>query len=215
MRTRTISAALVLGAGLVLVTGLPASAHVTVSMPVPPDDGSGTLWFQVPSEKDAARTVKLTVHLPTARPLAFVSAKPMDGWKVTTTTKRFDKPVTTGGFTLTKAISSVTWTATGAGLAPGEFTQFLISAGPLPDSGSVRFPTTQTYDDGTVVEWRQLQKKGAGEPDHPAPTIEIPATEAVNGGDANMTRSNVALGLGGAGLLAGLVGLGVAVRRPA
>lgn len=233
MRIRTISAAVVLGAVLALATSLPASAHVTVSMPVPPDDGFGTLWFQVPSEVDTAHTVKLTVQLPTDKPLAFVSTKPMDGWKVTTTTKQFDKPITTHGFELTKAISSVTWTATGPGLAPGEFSQFLISGGPLPDSGSVQFPATQTYDDGTVVEWNQVTKEGAEEPEHPAPTLEIPAAESSGNADPatsdesvsadasestsapSNTRGNLGIGLGAAGLLAGLTALVVALRRKA
>lgn len=230
MRIRTISAAFVLGAGLVLATSLPASAHVTVAMPVPPDDGFGTLWFQVPSEEDTAHTVKLTIHLPIDKPLASVNTKPMDGWKITTTTKQFDRPVTTDGFTLTKAISSVTWTATGTGLAPGQFSQFLLSVGPLPDSGSAQFPATQTYDDGTVVEWNQIQKKGAEEPEHPAPTLDIPvAAEAPGHGDPaasdaavasdptsapSNTRGNLGIGLGAAGLLAGAAALVIAVRRP-
>lgn len=234
MRIRTISAAAVLGAGLVLATSLPTSAHVTVSMPVPPDDGLGTLWFQVPSEETTAHTVTLTVQLPTEKPIAFVSTMPVDGWTVSTTTKKFDKPMKTDGFELTKAISSVTWTATGPGLAPGEFTQFLISGGPLPDSGSVRFPATQTYDDGTVVEWNQVPKEGAEEPEHPAPTLEIPAAPDPDDADKpaatdapvaavasdsarapSNTRGNLGIGLGAAGLLAGLVALVVALRRKA
>lgn len=231
MRIRTISAALVLGAGLVFATSLSAYAHVTVSMPVPPDDGFGTLWFQVPSEEVTAHTVKLTIQLPTDKPFAFVSTKPMDGWKVTTNVKQFDKPVTTHGFKLTKAISSVTWTATGTGLAPGEFSQFLISAGPLPDSGSARFPATQTYDDGTVVEWNQIQQKGAEEPEHPAPTLDIAvaadspghghpaASDTATANDSTSapsnTRGNLGIGLGAAGLLVGAAALVVALRRPA
>ncbi len=64
-----------IGAGLVLVAGLPlaASAHVTIN----PDQAKAGSWtyvtFRVPNESPTAKTVGLDIHLPTDTPFTHVS----------------------------------------------------------------------------------------------------------------------------------------------
>ena len=53
---------------------------------------------------------------------------------------------------VTEAVSTITWS--GGELKPGEFTEFDISVGPLPDDAdSLTFKALQTYSDGDVVRW--------------------------------------------------------------
>ena len=90
-----------------------------------------------------------------------------------------------GGTTITKAVTSVTWTAdAGVSLKPGEFGEFELSAGPVPAVESLAFPTTQTYSDGKVVQWNEPTPASGEEPENPVPTLTV--TPAVTGaGDAH------------------------------
>jgi periplasmic copper chaperone A len=172
---RRLGAALAGAAGLILVTALPAAAHVTVSSPDAEPGSFGKLVFRVPNEFDSADTTKLEVKLPTDTPFASVSTKPMPGWTVEADPVKLDEPVESHGVEVTEAVTTVTWTAErGSGLPPEQFAEFEISVGPFPEHvESMSFPTIQTYSDGEVARWTQPVREGAAEPDHPAPTLEI------------------------------------------
>jgi uncharacterized protein YcnI len=160
--------------GVVALAALPAAAHVTVTPSSAPKGGFQVLSFNVPNEEADANTVKLEVTIPTKNPIAFVSYQPMPGWSVEVEKTTLAKPVTTDDGQVTEAVSKITWTATGDGLAPGQFDLFTISAGPLPTKGnSVVFKAIQTYSNGDVVSWIQQTVKGAPEPEHPAPTLTL------------------------------------------
>ena len=45
----------------------------------------------------------------------------------------------------------------------------------LPDTDTVSFPATQTYSDGSIVKWDQPPLPGGGEPEHPAPMLNLAA----------------------------------------
>jgi uncharacterized protein YcnI len=215
---------------LVLAQAGPASAHVTVSSPDAAAGGFGKLVFRVPSESDTASTTAVQVTLPTDTPFAFVSTKPLAGWTVSTTERRLDKPLTTEGFTITKAVATVTWTAAaGHGLKPGEFEEFEISAGPFPAKpGTLMMPAVQSYSDGTKVAWDQPSTPGGAEPEHPAPTLKLAAKTSDPGGASTTSKlaattaatadDGLARWLGGLGLALGAAGLVVAMltrrRRP-
>lgn len=212
-----------------------ASAHVSVSSPDASPGGFGKLVFRVPTESETASTIKLTVALPRDTPFAEVSAKSLPGWSIATTEKPLDKPITSDeGFTLTKAVSSVTWTAgKDQGVAPGEFTEFELSVGPFPKgTDAITLPTEQTYSDGTVVKWDQPTPASGEEPEHPVPTLKLAAatdapaatdlptpsahdpaspvaeTSATAGGEGS---DRLARGLGGAGVALGVAALVIAV----
>jgi uncharacterized protein YcnI len=182
------AATLAATAGLLLAGAGVALAHVTVH-PGEAAAGSWTkLTFQVPNESATADTVKLEVTLPTDHPFPSVSVMQIPGWTVEVTKTPLAKPVTEGHFNLTEAVSKITWTADdGAGIKPGEFMEFAISAGPVPDVPTIRFPADQTYSDSTVVSWNEKTVDGQ-EPEHPAPTLIVTGT--ATGGDAG---SHVAL----------------------
>jgi len=179
---------------LVLVVAAPfAGAHVEVSSPdAAPGAESAKLVFRVPNESDKASTMIFAVKLPADTPFAEVSAQAKPGWDVATTTKKLSPPADVDGFKLSEMVSTVTWTATGdTGIAPGEFDEFALSVGPVPDdASSLSFPATQWYSDGTTVEWNQPQPPGADEPEHPAPTLELTAATDATGATASPAASD-------------------------
>jgi periplasmic copper chaperone A len=184
MRTRPLSRALpgrlaavaATAAGLVLAAAVPAAAHVTVSSPDAAPGDFGKLVFRVPNESDTAATTQVTVHLPADAPFASVSTRPVPGWTVEAEPTRLPEPVQVEGATMTEAVTEVTWTAQDGGLPPGTFTEFEVAVGPFPEqTTSLMLPATQTYSDGEVVRWNQPTPAGGPEPEHPAPTLPVPA----------------------------------------
>jgi uncharacterized protein len=167
-----VATAIVVGA--VALAALPASAHVSITPASAPKGGFQVLSFNVPNEEQDANTVKLEVQLPMANPIPSVSVKPMPGWTIDVQKTTLAKPVTTDDGQVTQAVSTITWTATDAGLLPGQFDLFTISAGPLPTKPkSLTFKAIQTYSNGDTVNWIQASVKGAPEPEHPAPVLKL------------------------------------------
>ena len=168
-----------LGGGLLLAGALPAEAHVHVEAEDPTAGGFSVLTFRVPNESDAAGTVRVAVTLPTDHPFLSVSTKPVPGWTVSAPEEKLPAPVEVEGTTLTKAVRSVTWTAEkGTGIEPGQFQEFAISVGPLPDSTAadpttILLPVVQTYSDGKVVNWDEKTPASGAEPENPAPEFTI------------------------------------------
>lgn len=163
-----------LAAGALLLIPTAAQAHVGVSSPDASREGFGKVVFRVPTESDTASTTSLRVTLPKDQPLAFVSTQAKPGWKVKVTKSKLDEPLKTEYATVTEAVTAITWTSTGDGVAPGEFDEFAFSGGPLPDAESMSFDARQTYSDGEVVNWNEKQT-GDEEPEHPAPVLMLAA----------------------------------------
>jgi hypothetical protein len=121
--------------------------------------------------------------------------------------------------TVTKAVQSITWTApAGAGIVPGQFQEFTIAVEGLPDNtDELVMPTIQTYDNGDVVNWNQPTVAGQPEPEHPAPSLAMAATETPV---AQSTSDTTARWLGGIGLAIAALALGFGLgafvrgRRP-
>ncbi len=216
--TARLSAALITAA-LVGIAG-PAFAHVNVSSTDATQGGFGKAVFRVPTESETASTTKLVVTLPEATPFAFVTAQSKPGWKVTIEEAKLDKPTKVGDFELTKAVRTITWTSTGDGIPPSQFDEFAISGGPFPEADKIAFTAEQTYSDGKVVAWDQVQK-GNTEPEHPAPTLTLaqpvddigrevtPSTRT----RTRATSDNTGRWLGGAALAVAAVALVVALRE--
>ncbi|MBT2567157.1 YcnI family protein [Arthrobacter sp. ISL-85] len=176
LKTLTAAAA---AAGMVAAGATAASAHVTVN----PDDtganGYSHLTFNVPNESPTAKTSKLEVTLPTDTPFTSVSVKPVEGWTAQVITSDLPKPVTVSGTTVTKAPSSVVWTADEAHqLGQNQYQSFSLSVGRLPAEGTtVTLKAAQTYTDGSVVKWDEASAAGQPEPKHPAPSFVTTADD--------------------------------------
>lgn len=227
------TAALTMATAALAASALPASAHVRVTPDATASGGYAALTFRVPNESDTASTTKLVVTLPQDRPLASVSVKPVDGWTAKVTTAKLPKPVTANDLTLKEAPRTITWTADSKamGISPGEYQEFSISGGPLPEPGTLVLPAKQTYSDGEVSDWSEVTKDGGEEPENPAPSFEVTAAEPdghgatadkdeAEGGDAATAAAQPASAdssdtlarvLGGLALVVALAGAGLAV----
>ncbi|MDQ7904707.1 YcnI family protein [Phytohabitans sp. ZYX-F-186] len=212
--------ALVLGAAVtfLLAVAAPAAAHVTVNPQEAEKGGFARLAFRVPNESDTASTVKLEVVLPENAPVGSVSIMPVAGWTATVERRKVDPPVDVHGSQVSEVVSKITWTApAGGGVKPGEFVEFPVSMGPLPDVDRMVFKALQTYSDNEVSRWIEEPQPGAEEPEEPAPVLALvsaaaadptsapdaaaPSTEDDDGGDG------LAVILAVVALVAGLGGL--------
>jgi uncharacterized protein YcnI len=176
-RRLALAPALTLAATGVLALAGPASAHVTVNPATASGGSYSKLTFRVPTESDTASTTKLAVYFPSSPGFASVSVKPHPGWRFTVSKHGDD-------------VSKIVWTpvSPASAIKPGEFDEFDVSLGPLPDSGSVVFKALQTYSDGSVVRWIQPTVAGQPEPDHPAPVLTL--TPTAPGGTATAGAGN-------------------------
>ncbi|RRO13784.1 DUF1775 domain-containing protein [Saccharopolyspora rhizosphaerae] len=221
------SANVIAVSGLALALGAaPAMAHVSAQPEQAEKGGHAKIAFRVPNEDPAAGTVQVKVTLPEQYPLSSVRTKPIPGW-----TAQVEKgpiaPVEVEGAQVTEAVRSITWTAQpGTRIGPNEFHEFEATLGTLPENtDQLVLPTTQTYDNGKVVEWNQPPAPGGEEPEHPAPVVQLVAAEGgghSHGGGApapeqgehqaagqHGSSDDTARYLGGAGLLVGALGVGV------
>jgi len=208
------------GAALLAATALPAAAHVTVDPSEAPAGGFTVLTFKVPNEEDGASTTKLEVQLPPDHPMASVSVRPNGSWKATTTTTKLPAPITDDdGNQITDAVATVTWE--GGTIAPGQFDEFQLQVGPLPDAAgtTVAFPAVQTYDNGDVVRWIDPTVAGQAEPEHPAPTLLLTAADNATTSSSSSSDSTaralgiIAIVVGAAGMMVAVVALAVSRRR--
>jgi uncharacterized protein YcnI len=166
-------------AALLLAVAGPASAHVTVNPNAATQGGYTKIAFRVPNETDSTDTTKLEVNLPADTPIASVSLKPLQGWTATAVKSKLATPIKTDDGEVTEAITKITWTAgAGAAIKPGQFQEFEVSLGPLPDTDQVVFKALQTYSDGTVVRWIDEPAADGSEPEHPAPVLKLAAAAA-------------------------------------
>jgi uncharacterized protein YcnI len=212
MTRRTFTIVAALAAALALPAA--AAAHVTVQPAQAPAGGFARLDVRVPNEDPSKATTKVVVQMPPG--FAEASYEPVPGWRVAVAKRKLATPVKTDeGDTLTEEVSRLTFTATGTGIAPGQFQDFGLSVG-IPDrpvGTKLTFKALQTYAGGKVVRW--IGAPGSAEP---APQVELVSAGAAAGAatptpaaasssddsdDGGNTLSIIAIIAGALGLLAG------------
>jgi uncharacterized protein YcnI len=205
------------GAAYLALVAAPGWAHVTIDPGTASQGGYTALSLRVPSESDSASTTKVQVFLPQDHPLASVSIKPHPGWHAKVVTRKLATPLSTDDGQVTEGVYSITWTPDSAhdALKPGEYDDFDISVGPLPDVPFLTFKTLQTYSDGSVVRWIDPPApEGQPEPEHPAPTLTLtPAADQPAAGAGSDGTATAALVLSIVAVLLGLGALGSTLLR--
>jgi uncharacterized protein YcnI len=220
----------------VLAVAGPASAHVTIGPDTTAKGGGDVeLTFRVPNEEAQATTTQLEVDFPTDKPITGVLPEPTPGWTVKVDNLTLTTPIKTDDGTVTQVVQRITWS--GGQLAPGQYQGFRVMLGHVPDDAdSLTFKALQTYSNGDVVRWIDVQQPGQPAPDHPAPVLALTAATpdgtkpASPGSSATATASapvstsganstttpaasaensdSTARGLGVAGIVIGVLGLG-------
>ena len=235
LRRRALVLVPVLGAMLLVLAG-PAWAHVTIDPDEAPQGGFATVRFRVPNERDDAATTSLEVEFPTDTPIPSARIQPVAGWTATVETAPAPGGAAggeDGAEEPAEMVTRITWT--GGSIQPGQFEEFPVSMGPLPDDADqLLFPAIQTYDSGEVVRWIEETPPSGEEPESPAPVLTLTAGGDDHGGgaeeseegesetaaddsdddsdDDGNTLAVVALIVGGLGLLTG-IGAFVQSRR--
>lgn len=138
----------------------PAAAHAEVEAEgARALDRNVPLTFTAESESGSAGISKLEVILPDGiTPEDITYKEGPEGWKLVPTGRGY--------------------TVSGPKLAVGEDAEYVVTVRQLPDARTLAFKTLQTYSDGTVDRWIELDEESAGDGHghgHPAPRLELEA----------------------------------------
>ncbi|MEU2896039.1 DUF1775 domain-containing protein [Streptomyces sp. NPDC001273] len=141
-----------------VATAGPAAAHAEVEAEgARALDQNVALTFSAASESGSAGITKLEVVLPKGITPGDVTYKEgPDGWKLAPTSRGY--------------------TVSGPKLAVGEDAEYVVTVRQLPDAESLVFKTLQTYSDGKVDRWIELDDEESGDGHghgHPAPRLDL------------------------------------------
>ncbi|MEU6807919.1 DUF1775 domain-containing protein [Streptomyces sp. NPDC046831] len=153
---RRLTLVTVATAATLLLTTVPAAAHVEVE-----SDKAQALaedveiHFEAESESDTAGITQIRVVLPEGiAPAAVRYGEGPKGWKFTAAADGY--------------------TVKGPAVKIGENAEYSIVVQQLPDAKELAFKTLQTYGDGRVDRWIELDNSG----ENPAPVLELKAAAA-------------------------------------
>jgi len=153
-RFRLTTISVLAGLGLLAVAG-PAAAHVEVSADKT-QAGATDVTLTFHGEAENASGIKSErVVLPEGIPPADVTpVKLPSGWTFTANADGF--------------------TVGGKALASGKDAEWKVKIAKLPDGETrLSFKTLETYADGEVSRWIEIQEEGEDEPEHPAPLVTL------------------------------------------
>ena len=181
--TRPLAARILLGvtaAGTgLLLTALPASAHVTVGEGDYHAGSYVVLPFSVPHGCDGSPTTKIRIQMPESIPTVTPTVNP--NWDIELVKETLDTPIDLGeGRTLTERITEVDYTAKTP--LPAEYRDVFDLSLQLPEDAkgtTIAFPIIQQCVEGQT-DWTQIPAEGQDpdELEHPAPAIAVVETEA-------------------------------------
>jgi periplasmic copper chaperone A len=221
---KAVFASAVAGA-LVLGTASMASAHVTVSPSEAASGGYAKLDVRVPHGCEDAATETLRVQVPDG--IYTVTPQIVAGWEVSVNKETLDEPVDDGhGGELTEKATEIVWT--GGPLPNERLQEFGVSLKmPELDEGeTLYFPAIQECEGGSTAEWIEIPSEGVDSHslESPAPGVTLTSASDDHGSDMAMasdtdsddgtgTLTIVALVIGALGLLTGLIGTTLGLRK--
>lgn len=177
---RIVGGVMIAAATALLVSPM-AAAHINAELDGAGPGEFGLITLLVPTESGKADTVKLQVRIPDDVQLRTVRAQPLAGWSMDIEKRTIPPIYKDDGTPVTEVVDSVTWTAEGPGIEEGQFGEFALYVGPLPDETDLALPTVQTFADGTADDWNQ-PANASDDPEFPAPTVTIGASSSTGGG---------------------------------
>lgn len=172
-----------------------ASAHVTVSPNEVQAGAYQVFTVRVPSESKDKHTVTVAVDIPAEVKIS--RTQPVPGWSYELA-KDADGKVT-----------SITWTADGAGLAQTEFQDFQLNGRVEDNATSIVWKAHQTYDDGSVVDWASTDENA----EFPASVTTVTAAAAEDGAADSGSGQGWPLGLSIAALVVAAAALVVSLSK--
>jgi uncharacterized protein YcnI len=149
-----------------------AAAHVTIAPSSLRAGSVDEITFRCPDERSNSATIKLVIQMPQDHPIASVKLRPIPGWRSTVTMQPLRVALKTQHGEIVAAVNTITWQ--GGSIAPGEYQDFAILAGPIPRGiKQLVFKAVQTYANGEIVRWIELRHPGEVEPARPAPVLNV------------------------------------------
>ena len=226
--------ALLTAVAVALLVAATASAHVTAN-PAELPAGYTYAEFSVSHGCDGSPTTRISIKIPAG--IAGVKPQEVSGWTIATKQGTLPEPVSIFGDEMTEGVTEVSWA--GGPLPDSHMQRFGLSffASESLVGKTVYFPVVQQCEEG-VTRWIEIPVEGEEPPEEPAPGItflvsseeeeEAPAetttsesdsesaadAEAVPAASDDDGDDGLAMGFGVAGLVAGLLALGVALWRP-
>jgi len=182
IRTIARLGALPAAAAVVLLSVVPASAHVSGTPSVATAGSYTILTMSVPHGCDGSPTTKVEFQIPESVVSVTPTRNPLYDLQVNM--EQLDEPITdTHGNEVTERVGSITYTAS-TPLPEGQRDTFELSF-QVPDAAgeTLAFPTLQTCEQGRT-DWVQVAEDGSDgeELEYPAPAFEIlPAEEGGDG----------------------------------
>ncbi|MGA5900388.1 DUF1775 domain-containing protein [Streptomyces venetus] len=163
MTRKTCTTAVALSAlacAIAVATAGPAAAHAEVEAEgARALDKNVSLTFSAESESASAGISKLEVVLPEGiTPQDITYEKGPEGWKFAPTGRGYR--------------------VSGPKLAVGEDAEYVVTVRQLPDAKELVFKTLQSYSDGKIDRWIQLEEEAEGDGHghgHPAPRLKLKA----------------------------------------
>jgi uncharacterized protein YcnI len=151
-RLTTISVLAALG---VLALAAPAAAHVEVSADKTKAGATDvTLIFRGEAENPSGIVSERVVLPSSIAPADVTPVKTPPGWKFSTNSDGF--------------------TVGGEPLAANKDAEWSVKVAKLPDGETrLSFKTVETYQDGEVARWIEIQQEGEAEPENPAPLLVL------------------------------------------
>lgn len=201
---------LLVGAVMAVTASPLAAAHVGAYLDGGGAGETGLITLRVPGESDKPPTTKVEVRIPDDIQIRTVRVQPIAGWNIDITKKKTNPTIfRDDGTAVNEVVSSVTWTATGPGIMPGQFDDFVLEAGPLPDAEALTLPTFQTFADGSTDAWTDTAPEET-DPEYPAPSVSLavgPATPLDGGNGVSGLTSVIAWTALGFAVIAVALGL--------
>ena len=166
----------VVSSAAALLTSPSATAHVGAYLEGGAPGEIGLITLRVPAESDNPPTTKVEVRIPDDIQIRTVRPQPVTGWQLDIKKKKTNPTIyRDDGTPVDEVVSSVTWTATGPGIMPGQFDEFVLEANPMPDVETLTLPTFQTFADGTTDAWTEPAPEGS-DPEFPVPSVTVGAS---------------------------------------
>lgn len=198
-RSFTVLTVVLAAAVLGLLAAAPsAQARVSIVPGAVPGGGTEVFAFRLANERPGTASTRLELTFPQVPPITFAEVAGVRGWTATI------QPRDNAG---TQVVGSIV--IEGGRVGSGQFEQFLIKLGPLPESGTLTFVAKQGYDNGDVDTFAGATAPGikigsgnvvgappVGGPANPGPGGGTePAEPAAAGGVSTSGLLWVALGL--------------------
>jgi periplasmic copper chaperone A len=223
--------ALLTAVSVALLAASTASAHITAS-PTELPAGYTYAEFSVPHGCEGSATTRISIKIPAG--IAGVKPQEVTGWTIAIKQGTLPEPVSIFGDEMTEGVTEVSWA--GGPLPDSHMQRFGLSffASESLAGETVYFPAVQQCEEG-VTRWIEIPVEGEEPPEEPAPGIRflasaeekdsVPAGETTTGESAGEAAAvptdsdddgedGLTMGFGIAGLVAGLLALGVALFRP-